>query len=104
MAQARGGLRRRGHAAGGGELLGERLAHEASAASNAARAGLAVDGEDDALEARAAVEVPADLLDLDPRRLLEREAADAGAERDEREAAGPELVRELRGWRRWRGG
>ena len=54
--------------------------------------GLAVDGEDDALEPRAGVEVAADLLDLDPRRLLQREAADAGAERDEREAARAERV------------
>ena len=47
---------------------------------------LAVDGEDDALEPRAAVEVAPHLLDLDARGVLEREAPDAGAERDEREA------------------
>ena len=51
-----------------------------------------MDREDHALQPRAAVEVAADLLDLDPRRLVEREAADAGPERDEREAAGAELV------------
>ena len=75
-----------------------------SAASKAARAALAVDGEDHALEPRAGVEVPADLLHLDPRRLLEREAADARAEGDEREAARPERVRARERARRWRGG
>ena len=35
----------------------------------------------------------ADLLDLDPRGLVDREAADAGAEGDEREAARAQLVR-----------
>jgi hypothetical protein len=59
-----------------------------------------VDGEHDPLEPRVAGEVPADLLHLDPRRLVEREAPDAGAERDEREAAGLQLVGELE----WRGG
>ena len=72
--------------------LGQQVG-QASAASNARRAGVAVHREHDALEPRAAVEVAADLLDLDPRRLVEREAADAGAEGDEREAARAELVR-----------
>ena len=58
--------------------------------------GLAVDGEDDALEPRAPVEVAAHLLDLDARGVLEREAADAGAERDEREAPGARARRPSR--------
>ena len=57
------------------------------------RPGLvAVDAEDDPLEPLAGVEVAADLLDLDPRRLGEREAADAGAEGDQRERRRAELV------------
>ena len=47
-----------------------------------------MDGEDDALEPRAAVEVAPHLLGLDAGGVLEREAPDAGAERDEREARG----------------
>ena len=52
-----------------------------------------MDGEDDALEAAPRVKVAADLLDLDPRRFVEREATDAGAEGDQGEALRPELVR-----------
>ena len=54
--------------------------------------GVAADGEDDALQARAGVEVAADLLDLDLGGLVEREAADARAEGDEGQRAGAELV------------
>jgi acylphosphatase len=51
-----------------------------------------VHGEHDPLELRPRVHVAADLLDLDPSRFVEREASDAGAERDQREAARAELV------------
>src|SRR5918996_3959312 len=44
------------------------------------------------LDAATSIEVAADLLDLDPCRLVHREAADAGAERDKRERFGAELV------------
>ena len=104
LAQARRGLRRRGHAAGGGELVRERLAQ--TSARRRTRRARPRRGRR-RRRARAASRRSrwrADLLDLDPRGLLEREAADAGAERDEREAARAELVGELRAWRRWRGG
>jgi hypothetical protein len=52
-------------------------------------------GEDDALEGARVREVPADLVDLDARSLVEREAADAGAECRESERLGAELVGEL---------
>ena len=54
--------------------------------------GLAADGEDDALEPAAGLEVAADLVGLDLGRLGEREAADAGAEGDERQRARAELL------------
>ena len=52
-----------------------------------------MDGEDDPLQPAARVEVAPDLLDLDPGGLVERKAADTGAERDQGEALGAELVR-----------
>jgi hypothetical protein len=51
-----------------------------------------MDGENDAFEAAPRVEVPADFFDLDPGRLVQRKAADAGAESDQSEALRPELV------------
>ena len=70
----------------------DRLGGSARAAPEGLLGLVAVDGEDDALEAAARGEVAADLLDLDPRCLLEREATDAGAEGDQRERSGAELV------------
>ena len=52
----------------------------------------AVHREHDQLEAAAGVEMPAHLLHLDARRLVQREPADAGAERDQRERLRAQLV------------
>ena len=52
----------------------------------------------------AGVQVPANLLHLDPRRLLEREAAHAGPERHQRERPSAQLVRLAQRRARWRRG
>jgi len=58
-----------------------------------------VNGEDHPLEPASLLEVPAHLLHLDACRFDEREPAHSGAERDERERPGAELVRATEGAR-----
>ena len=96
-AQPRGRGRRCDGAAEGDQLV--RQLDQARAASNAVRAASPWTANTTRSSARVAVQVAAHLLDLDLRRLVEREAADAGAERDQREAARAERVRALQGRR-----
>jgi len=53
---------------------------------------IARDSEEDALEPAAAGQVAVDLLHLDPRGLVQREASDPGPEGDQCQARGAELV------------
>jgi hypothetical protein len=46
--------------------------------------GVPAHGEHNPLESTPGIEVPANLFNLDPRRLIEREASHARAQRDER--------------------
>ena len=93
LAQAGRVARRRGRAAGGGDGRGE--AHSpaaASASANAVRASSPRTAKTTRSSPVSAGQVARDLLGLDPRRLGDREAADAGPEGHERERAGAERV------------
>ena len=68
------------------------LAGGLQSAFERAKCSVSADGEDDPLQPAAGCQVAADLVDLDLGRLVEREAADARAEGDERQRAGAELV------------
>ena len=70
-------------ACGGPQRLGEGSVGQRRLERGAGRC--AVDGEHNPLQSAAGLEMLAYFVDLDPRRPLEREAADAGAERHQRE-------------------